>query len=231
MVDTRMRFLYDENAGIASLEIEGESYRHIFRARRTKKETLIYLRNLKDDKIYKYHIETVGRKSALLRLVDFEHKRVGVIREIHIGWCIIEPKSIEKALPYLNEIGVKKITFIRCDKSQKEYRLDYKRIKKILLASSQQCGRSDTIEIVEFFGGIGAFLEEESSDVYLLDFGGRGIDSLEDRDKYTVIVGCEGGFSEAERSLFDREKTIGFNTPVVYRSETAAIVFAGKLLG
>ena len=39
--------------------------------------------------------------------------------KLHIGWCVIDPKTVEKYIASLNEIGVDKITFIYADYSQK----------------------------------------------------------------------------------------------------------------
>jgi len=49
----------------------------------------------------------------------------------------------------LNEIGVSKISFIYCDRSQKNFIINLKRVKKILINSSQQCGRSVMMDIEE----------------------------------------------------------------------------------
>ncbi len=74
--------------------------------------------------------------------VNIESKGV-----LNIGWCIIEPKVIEKTLPSINEMGVNSITFIYCKRSQKNFKLDLNRLKKILINSSQQCGRSSLMEL------------------------------------------------------------------------------------
>ncbi|XPV54809.1 MAG: hypothetical protein ACNI3H_07545 [Halarcobacter ebronensis] len=55
-----------------------------------------------------------------------------------MAWCIVDPKTIEKELPYLNELGVRKITFISCDYSQKNFKLNFEKLEKILVNSSSQ---------------------------------------------------------------------------------------------
>jgi 16S rRNA (uracil1498-N3)-methyltransferase len=46
----------------------------------------------------------------------------------------------------------------------------------------------------------------------------------------TVVIGCEGGFSEEEVALFSPENIAGFDTPLVLKSESAACAVAAKIL-
>ena len=46
----------------------------------------------------------------------------------------------------------------------------------------------------------------------------------------TIVIGCEGGFHEDEVALFKAENIIGFDTPLVLKSETAVCGVAGKIL-
>jgi len=139
---------------------------------------------------------------------------------------MIDIKSIEKTLPMLNEIGVEAITFIYCDRSQKQFKIDMKRVEKILLNSSQQCGRSqmmniDIVESIEYF-------LNKNPDAYMLNFSNDTIDSESKIE--TVVVGCEGGFTDNEIKLFNQNKIIGLNTPLILRSETATVSLSSNLL-
>jgi len=89
------------------------------------------LRNLQDQILYTYTVEQLDKKIALLTKEEQKELRVESKHPLHIGWCLIDPKSIEKVLPTLNEIGVWKITFIYCDRSQKSFRIDFDRFEKI----------------------------------------------------------------------------------------------------
>jgi 16S rRNA (uracil1498-N3)-methyltransferase len=46
----------------------------------------------------------------------------------------------------------------------------------------------------------------------------------------TVVIGCEGGLTDAEIKLFDPEKIVGLDTPLILRSESAVVAAASKLL-
>jgi len=46
----------------------------------------------------------------------------------------------------------------------------------------------------------------------------------------TIVIGCEGGFHEDEVALFEADKIIGLDTPLVLKSESAVCAVASKLL-
>jgi len=221
-----MQFLYNKEAGKESLIVEGESYKYLFKVRRIKSGSIIELRNLKDNNLYFYRVVSVDKKSATLNLISYEQKEVSPKKELIIGWCIIDPKVIEKALPSLNEIGVSKIIFIKCAYSQANFKINIDRLEKILINSSQQCGRSSLMQI-DFANSIYDFLTKYPSS-YLLDFSNNRVDKALDIN--SIVVGCEGGLSKDERALFKKEKIVGFDTPLILRSESAAISVAAKVL-
>jgi 16S rRNA (uracil1498-N3)-methyltransferase len=221
-----MQYLYNENASKEVLEIVGDDYRYLFRARRVKLNDIIELRNLKDSKLYSYKVIEISKKSAILKLLYGEEKVVLPKKELVIGWCIIEPKSIEKALPSLNEIGVSKIVFIKCAYSQANFKIKKEKLQKIIINSSQQCGRSSIVQI-DFANSIFDFLAQYPNS-YLLNFSKNSVDKQNDIS--SIVIGCEGGLSKDEIALFKENKIVGFNTPLILKSESAAISIAAKIL-
>ena len=221
-----MQFLYHSLSGEALLEVEGEAYKYLFRVRRMKQGSLIETRNLRDGMLYIYRVQSVGKREALLELVSSQESSVIPSKSLHIGWCIIDPKVVEKSLPSLNEMGVAKITFIKCAYSQANFKIKKERLEKILINSSQQCGRSSLMQI-EFANSLNEFLQK-NPESYLLDFSENRVSQSGDIE--TIVVGCEGGLSEDERALFDSKKRVGFDTPLILRSESAAVAAASKVL-
>jgi len=179
-----------------------------------------------DEILYQYIVENISRREAILVLAKGEKSLVTPSRYLHIGWCIIDPKKIEKTLPALNETGVSKITFVRCQRSQSNYRLDLGRIESILLNSSQQCGRSELMNI-EIVDSLREFVSLYP-DAYMLNFSDNALSREMDID--TVVVGCEGGFDDSERAMFAKEQIVGLDTPMILRSETAVVAVASNLL-
>jgi 16S rRNA (uracil1498-N3)-methyltransferase len=219
-----MQYLYHKGAGDSSIKLRGEEYRYILKVRRHQRGDIIHLRNLKDITIYSYKIESINRREALLTLQSSRELEVKSERELHLGWCIIEPKTIERTLPMLNEMGVTSITFIYCQRSQRSFKLDFKRLERILINSSQQCGRSSIIKL-ELLESLESLIAKYP-DSTLLNFSDNILDKgVEIKN---IVVGCEGGFTDEETNLF--KSVVGLNTPLILRSESAICAVASKLL-
>jgi 16S rRNA (uracil1498-N3)-methyltransferase len=221
-----MLYLYHEDAGQATLKLEGDAHRYLFKVRRHRAGDRLHLRNLQDDRIYRYEISHIDKRTAMLTLEESETLEIKAHRKLHIGWCVIDPKSIEKALPSLNEMGVEKITFIYCDRSQKSFKPDLQRLRKILLGSSQQSGRSEMMQL-ETAESLDLFLHN-NPDAKMLNFSKEYFVGKEEIE--TIVIGCEGGFTPRETALFAPERIVGFETPLVLKSESAACAVAAKIL-
>ena len=222
-----MQFTYDEFCGSDILEIKDEVYNYLIKARRHKIDDEIYFRNLKDNNIYLYKINSIDKKRAILNLILTEEKIVLNKNNLHLGWCVVDPKTVEKHIASLNEMGVEKITFIYADYSQKNFKINIEKLEKILINSSSQCGRSNIIKL-EVSKSLEDFLKENEN-VYFLDFSTICIDDKRSEIK-TLVIGCEGGFSQNEREKFNKDFVVGFNSSLILRSETAIISAGAKIL-
>lgn len=219
-----MQFIYEQNASQETLQIKDENYRYLFKARRLKIGAIVGFRNLKDDVLYSYQIKDIGKKEATLILKNIEKTNNSDLKILHLIWCIIDPKIIYSTIPMLNQVGVSKISFVYCDRSQKNFKIDLNKCKKILINSSQQCGRTNIMDI-ELFDSLDTILQKYD-DFAVLDFGGEtSFGAIS-----SVIVGCEGGFSEDEQQKLQSNYKIGLKTSFVLKSETAALTITSKLL-
>lgn len=221
-----MLYLYQKEAGQPQLTLLGDEHRYIFKVRRHKVDDTLYLRNLEDGLLHRYLITYIDKRSVILELQESQTLEIKAKVPLHIGWCLIEPKNIEKVLPSLNEMGVEKITFIYCKRSQKSFKVDFKRLEKILLNSSQQSGRSELMQL-EMADDLETFLDKYPHSK-MLNFSENNFISNEGFD--TIVIGCEGGFHEEEIALFDKNNIVGFDTPLVLKSESAACAVASKIL-
>jgi 16S rRNA (uracil1498-N3)-methyltransferase len=221
-----MLYLVHKDAGQDQLTLVGDAHRYIFKVRRHKVEDALHLRNLEDGYLYTYIVTNIDKHSIILELQKSELLEVKAKVSLHIAWCMIDPKSVEKVLPSLNEMGVEKITFIYCKRSQKSFKLDFKRLEKILLNSSQQSGRSEMMKL-EISKDLESFLSQ-NPESKMLNFSENNFvnDALVD----TIVIGCEGGFHEDEIAMFASENIIGLDTPLVLKSESAVCVVASKVL-
>lgn len=221
-----MLYLFHPQASEPSLELRGDEHRYIFKVRRHKEGEEIALRNLKDNQIHLYTISSLDKKQALLTLNHSKVLEVKAKKSLHIAWCVIDPKSVEKVLPTLNEMGIEKISFIYCKRSQKSFKPDFKRLEKILLNSSQQCGRSQLMEL-EMVESLEDFLKSHPETV-MLNFSKNTL--TKESNINTIAIGCEGGFTEEEMALFETEKIIGLDSPLILKSESAVCAVGAKLL-
>jgi len=219
-------YLYNTEAGISQLSLEGDDHRYIFKVRRHKVDDTLYLRNLRDGLLHRYLITYIDKQSVHLLLQESSVLEVKAKHSLHIGWCVIDPKSVEKVLPSLNEMGVEKITFIYCKRSQKSFKLDFKRLEKILLNSSQQSGRSEMMKL-EIAKDLQQFLAD-NPESKMLNFSENNVIGTPTID--TIVIGCEGGFQEDEVVLFDTQCIVGLDTPLVLKSESAVCAVASKIL-
>jgi 16S rRNA (uracil1498-N3)-methyltransferase len=213
-----MQFIYESNI-INQMSIVGDNHKYLFKVRRLGVGDDVNITDF--EKIFKFKIEQINKKEALLLKIEEIEVKQQLI-PFHIGWCKIDTKNIEKVLPSLNEMGVTTITFIDCDRSQKNFKIKMDRIEKILINSNQQCGRLSLMDI-KFCESLDKFLSEYP-DAKVCDFGGEKIEEYFE----VGIVGCEGGFSERERNLFTN--IIAFETPLILRSESAVVSLASKVL-
>ncbi len=214
-----MQFIYSKDAKNSTMNLSVREYAHIFKVRRVKNGKILFFRNMEDDYIYRYEIKNIDKKSAFLELKDSKILKIEAKKSLHIGWCVVDPKTIEKTLPFLNELGVSKISFVYCDFSQRNFKIDLERINRILINSCQQCGRSSLMQI-EILKNLQEFLKLYP-DSKIIDFSENKLEKNSDFDSF--LVGCEGGFSKAERALFDKKNVVGFENSMILRSETAVI--------
>ena len=221
-----MLYLYHKDASQTQLTLVGDEHRYIFKVRRHKVDDILYLRNLEDGFLHKYLITYIDKRSVTLELQESQTLEIKAKVPLHIGWCVIDPKNIEKVLPSLNEMGVEKITFIYCKRSQKSFKIDFKRLEKILLNSSQQSGRSEMMHL-EMADDLETFLHQYPQS-RMLNFSENRLTQAHKIE--TVVIGCEGGFHEDEVALFMSENIIGLDTPLVLKSESAVCTVAAKLL-
>ncbi|MDD2827977.1 MAG: RsmE family RNA methyltransferase [Sulfuricurvum sp.] len=216
-----------QQAGSQELVISGEEYKYLIKVRRHKVDDLIIFRHKEQlQTAYYYRLNRTDGKNGYFSLESSVKNLCEAPKKLHIGWCIVDPKTIEKTLPMLTELGVAKITFIHCRRSQQNFRLDFERFNRIMESSIMQCGRTSFIELSET-PALSTFLTTHPEAV-ILDFGGEALGV--DEEIETVVIGCEGGFDEGERKGFNSHCIRHFNLPMILRSETAAVAIASMRL-
>lgn len=218
-------WFFHENSGEKILEITGELYTYIFKTRRADPKNHLVFCNFSDGFLHFYALKKFIKNASILQ----HERREKIIQDLakkHVIWGIIDPKIIEKSLPFLNQLGITKITFFYADFSQKNFKINAARMQKILIASNLQCQRFSLMSY-EILPDLTAVFDAYPEAI-LLDFSGEILPSHLTSSLF--IIGPEGGFSERELILAQkRTKIFRPNSPLVLRSETA-VIFAANLL-
>ncbi|SFV69002.1 Ribosomal RNA small subunit methyltransferase E [hydrothermal vent metagenome] len=222
-----MVYLFNENAGDEHFSIKGEDFKYLIKVRRHNIGDMLGFRSKEDRKtLHMYQLTAIEPRSATFELVSSEILEIKAKKELHIGWCVIDNKSVEKVLPSLNELGVSKISFIYCERSQKNFKPDFKRYERIIEASNQQCGRTE-IMVFDTYKNIESFIAD-FGDVKVFDFCENILGKESNFGR--VLIGCEGGFSPKEKEFLKNQEVFRLDTPMILRSETATVAVASKIL-
>nr|WP_275846266.1 16S rRNA (uracil(1498)-N(3))-methyltransferase [Sulfurimonas sp. SAG-AH-194-I05] len=209
------------------LKLKGELFKYLIKVRRHSLHDTIAFRCKENlEVLYSYEIIKIDNRELELHQVRYEVKHVVAKKSLHVAWCVIDIKSIEKVLASLSEIGVSKISFITCERSQSNFKTDFKRFSRILEASMQQSGRSTYIEF-DSYKSISSFVTVFPH-VKVFDFTTKTLDDY--ADVSTVLIGCEGGFSKSERLFLNDKDVFRLDSPMVLRSESAVVSVASKIL-
>lgn len=217
-----MKFLYSKEAKNEQIRLEGEAFLHL-KARRAKLGERIDVRNLTDGQNHIYEIVNLDKRGAELNLI-FSHDVEARSSDLALAWAIVDPKTIEKTLPSLNETGIAKVVFFYGEFSQKNFKLDFSRLERILINSCEQCGRNDLMKF-EIYKSLDELVKFYPN-VALIDFEGESLDGY--AGKEILAIGPEGGFSQSEREVV--AKKYGLRAKNILRSQTAILGIAAKIL-
>jgi 16S rRNA (uracil1498-N3)-methyltransferase len=221
-----MQFVYVKEAKEDNLYLNTKEYAHLFKVRRIRNKTLLHVRNLQDNFLYTYEIVNIDKKEAYLKLLEKKELIIKPKKELHVGWCVVDVKTVEKNLAMLNEIGVGKVTFVYADYSQKNFKFDKERIERILINSCEQCGRSNLMKF-EFLQNVDEFLVHYPQSA-IIDFSKKFLEK--DCEQNSFLIGPEGGFTQRERELFSHHEIYGFDTPLILKSESAVMSVCAKII-
>jgi len=212
--------------------VEGDAYRHLFRARRLAVGER--LRVVDGDGAARWaEVAAVDRRRGLLRLLDpAPSGEPGYRLELLVAVPKKERASwlVEKA----TELGVVAVRFVETERGPRSLGPGTReRLRRIAGSAVEQCGRARVPEVT----GVHAWSEVPGLLVgfagrWVLDTGAGGGGWGDERgDAGAVLVGPEGGWSEAEAAQLSALgcRPVGLGERVL-RDETAAVVAAAVLL-
>lgn len=176
-----------------------------------------------------YRITEITDKEAHLSYVT-DYERQLPKRDIYLAWALLKKDKNEWVIQKATELGVSHFVPLIADRSEK-LGFDTERMHKIAIEAAEQCGRSD-IPVVRDPMHVSTFLDESKDqiDIYICE---QSTDEpvLSDDNSSCVMIGPEGGWSDAERQLFADHnlKHIQLND-LTLRAETAAVVAAATVM-
>lgn len=175
-----------------------------------------------------YRIEEIEPKAVhLYHVTDLVPKHPK--RKITLAFSMLKKDKNEWILQKCTELGVSHFIPILSDRTEKTG-FDSERAHKIVVEAAEQCGRHDIPAISEP-QALRSFVSEYEAHmpIFVTDMGNEKPIQL-NAEKYVVLVGPEGGWSQLERDLFKEKNLqhIGLGD-FTLRAETACIAAVQEL--
>lgn len=192
-------------------------------------QELVLFDGVGEDRLYK--IVELTDKEAHLEMVT-ELARKTPAKEVYLLWSLLKKDKNDWVLQKCTELGVSHFVPLLTERTEKTG-FDIERAEKIVVEAAEQCGRSDIPSIREPINITTAIAElKDRSNLYVCEQSDETKDSgLGTRDSSGVLIGPEGGWSDAEKKLFIDQGLKHLNLhDFTLRAETAAVAAATKLL-
>lgn len=214
------------------VKLSDDAFQHSVKALRMSSEQPLYLFN-GDGNNYQAELVTVDKRSAAARVIAVEANETESSVSVHLGQVISRGDRMDFALQKSVELGVAEITPLfseRCGVKLTGERLEKKQQQwqKVVVSACEQCGRS-RVPVVHPAQTLTNFVEQVTADLKLtLDpYAPLPLRQLTDAEQPTsvaLLIGPEGGFTEAEVDLakHGQFKPIRIG-PRILRTETAAL--------
>lgn len=180
-----------------------------------------------NDRLYK--ITKLDDSEAGLELVT-ELEPVNPKREVYLLWSLLKKDKNEWVLQKCTELGVTHFVPILADRSEK-LGFDVERAQKIVTEAIEQCGRSELPKIREPLS-LSSAIEQVSAHATVLvcEQATNVIDVRSIEGPIAVVVGPEGGWSDAEKELFTQKTLQHFVlSDFTLRAETACVAVSATL--
>lgn len=184
---------------------------------------------------YSAVLKIADSKNALVELLDFDPVERESKLTIHLGLALSRGDRFDWAIQKSVELGVSKITPLRCirsdnisDAKRLARKMDY--WNKLMISACEQSGRTRLPKLSEPQHCGDWYVPMPDARAYLFVPGkqaiGEHLAKLNDRvTEVSMAIGPEGGFTEGEEKLLQQ---CGFEAlslgPRVLRTETAPLV-------
>lgn len=177
-----------------------------------------------------YRITKISKAEAHLEMIT-ELERKLPEYHIYIFWSLLKKDNNDFIIQKCTELGVSNFCPLIAGHSITS-NFNIERARKIAREASEQCGRSN-IPVVREPMRLETALKEYEEKIRLLvcQQGSSNILTLKPKEKYGLLIGPEGGWSENEKQLFEAKKIPSLHLgEFTLRAETAAIIATSRLI-
>lgn len=191
-------------------------------------QEVILFDGLQTDRLYK--IAELKKTEAHLQMVT-ELEPVLPKRNVYLLWSLLKRDNNEHILQKCTELGINNFVPLITERTiKKEFNLE--RARKIVQEAAEQCGRSNIPHVREPVHLTKALEEYKDHLMIFVAHKGHSVPgAYKPGQKYGLLIGPEGGWSETEQGIFARADFAGIDLgDFTLRAETAAIVASSKLL-
>lgn len=183
-----------------------------------------------DSEDHLYKITTIEPQSVGLDIVTtFPPKHPS--RHVYLFWSLLKSDKNDLVLQKCTELGVGNFVPIIAERTEKTG-FDEARSRRIIIEAVEQCGRSDIPELREPVP-LHEVLDEYGDKIalYVCEQGSAPFSVPKEDKPLGVLIGPEGGWSEAELASFkDRNLPHIDLNDFTLRAETASISAITKLM-
>ena len=186
-----------------------------------------------DEFDYHYQITKITKQITELKYIDRKINQSNPQKKLTVYMGLIKFDNLAISVQKLNEIGAHEVVFFN-SKNCQNLPVKIDKLQTIAEQSCKQCGRSIPV-IVRGILNFEQLLTQIPSNAIFADER-EIVTSLDDvsiskiENNATIIVGCEGGFTEPERAKLAKvTKPVSLGRRIL-RAETAVILTASIVL-
>lgn len=174
-----------------------------------------------------YRITDINEREAHMEHVtDFERKVPS--RNIYLLWALLKKDKNDWVLQKCTELGVSHFMPLLTERAEKTG-FNIQRSNKIVTEAAEQCGRSDIPNVREPIQ-LDTAVAHFDPQIPLLVCEQGGAELRTNLDSAGLLIGPEGGWSDAEKELFEKSRLEPFGLhSFTLRAETACVAAVTKL--
>jgi 16S rRNA (uracil1498-N3)-methyltransferase len=188
-------------------------------------QQVVLFDGVEHDKLY--NITELRADEAHLEYIT-DYARAVPKKNIYLFWSLLKKDKNDWVLQKCTELGVSHFIPLLADRSEKTG-FNMERARRIIIEAAEQCGRSD-IPAVRDAMHVATAIDQYKEKVPLLVCEQGSGEVQTNLDNIGLLIGPEGGWSDAEQQLFeDKHLSIFSLHDFTLRAETACVAAVTRL--